>query len=143
MDKSANFLIKNSYARPNLSVESLGKATLESHYNYYNENKSYQNGHESKSLQQLYNVDKIVAICESKEFKNEFENLTNSTDKRFSSLLELINTQKSIDDNNQIYNILQRLNSEISSNIYEPVNQVVLLAEKKEIYNQYLPEKLN
>lgn len=63
--------VKAAYSLNDLSAVSLGKATLESHYNYYDENASFQNGHEAKSLQQLYHVDKIAVICESEEFKDE------------------------------------------------------------------------
>lgn len=75
--------IEAAYNLTDTSVESLGKATLQAYYDYYDENKTTLNGHEAKSLQQLYNVEKITEIVETESFKtklSDFKDLKESID---------------------------------------------------------------
>ncbi len=75
-------LILSAISLTDMSALELGKSTLEAYYNYYNENKENINYYEAKSLQQLYNVDKISEIVDS----NGFEIIIiNSVDNRDSS----------------------------------------------------------
>lgn len=79
--------IEAAYGLVDLSVESLGKATIQAYYNFYNknDNSTYLNGHEAKSLQQLYNVKKISEVVKSSSFKTELTSFLNNKSSTYTS----------------------------------------------------------
>ena len=104
--------VQAAYNATDLSTLSLGKATLEVYYNYYNLPDNERNMgkpyyHEAKSVQQLYNVDKIVEIVGTQTFKSELLNFVdNKTSKitkfniynTYSNIYDLIADTSDFDD---------------------------------------------
>lgn len=84
--------VEAAYSLEDTSTQSLGEATLQAYYDYYSTYETTLNDHEAKSLQQLYNVEKIENILENESFKEK--------------LLELKTIKKSTTDETEfnVYN---------------------------------------